>query len=464
MDLDKHLDPFAGNFAPVDSEDDFELEVEGEIPAGLRGALFRNGPNPRFSPRDPNWHWFSGDGMVHGFYVENGRVRYRNRYARTPRWELEDAHGRSLFGSMGNQGVSDPLTVGNEGGVANTNIVYHHGKLLALEEGHHPFEMNAGTLESCGYAREFAGKVTAHPKFDPVTGEMVWFAYGVGERPLQAGMSFGITAKDGSLVRRDSFEAPYSAMVHDFLVTENYAIFPVLPLTGSLERAMKGEPAYAWEPERGAFVGVLHKNADVSAIRWFEVDPCFVFHTVNAWEVGDKLYCDVMRFDRAPGYPGADGSPGVVTPALLWRWTIDLAGSSNRVKEEQLDDLISEFPRLDDRFATRNYRHAWLTADPDPASNPEIGFPALAHYDLQTGNRRLFRFGTGDLTSEPIFIPRGADAPEGDGWITSVVWRAAENRSDMLFFEAQDIDKGPIATAKVPRRVPFGFHGDWASF
>ncbi|HEY8003199.1 MAG TPA: carotenoid oxygenase family protein, partial [Phenylobacterium sp.] len=236
MDGNARINPYlAGNFAPVRSEDDFDLAVTGEIPRGLRGALFRMGPNPQFEPRDPNHHWFFGDGMVHGFYVEDGKVRYRNRYVRTPKWELEREHGRSLF-AAGNPMANDPLTLGNDGGVANTNIVWHAGRLMALEEAHPPFEMDPRTLDSRGYVRAYTGRVTAHPKIDPATGEMVWFAYGVGEAPLSAGMSYGVTAADGTVVRRDDFQAPFSSMVHDFMTTESHVLFPVLPLTGSLQR------------------------------------------------------------------------------------------------------------------------------------------------------------------------------------------------------------------------------------
>src|SRR5678816_882384 len=184
MDGEARINPYlAGNFAPVRSEDDYDLEVSGEIPAGMRGALFRIGPNPQFAPKEPH-HWFGGDGMVHGFYVEGGKVSYRNRYVRTPKWELEHEHGRALFGGMGNPMTSEPVTHGNEGGVAHPNIVWRAGKLLALDEAHPPFAMDPRSLDSLGYDREFQGKVTAHPKIDPKTGEMVWFAYRVGENPF----------------------------------------------------------------------------------------------------------------------------------------------------------------------------------------------------------------------------------------------------------------------------------------
>jgi len=461
MDGDVRINPYlAGNFAPVRSEDDFDLAVKGEIPAGLRGALFRIGPNPQFEPRDANHHWFAGDGMVHGFYVADGKVSYRNRYVRTPKWELENEHGRALFGTFGNPMTTDPLAHGNEGGVANTNIVWHAGKLLALEEGHHPFAMDPRTLESKGYDREFQGKVTAHPKIDPKTGEMAWFAYNVGQMPFSKGVSYGITGADGKLVRRQEFEAPFSCMVHDFMVTENHVLFPILPLTGSLERAMTGKPPFAWEPEKGSWVGVMRRDADVSTIRWFNTEACYVFHPLNSWEEGGKLYCDVMRYDMAPLFPWADGRPGDKSAARLVRWTFDLDGASDAIKETPLDDLDGEFPRVDPRVETLKHRHGWYAAD--PTASGTIKQCAIAHMDFQTGKRQVYELNGGDLTSEPVFVPRSADAPEGDGWLTAVIWRAAENRSDLAIFEAQDVTKGPIATAEMPRRMPFGFHGNWA--
>lgn len=461
MDGDVRINPYlSGNFAPVRSEDDFDLEVVGEIPAGLKGTLYRTGPNPQFDPRG-DYHWFSGDGMIHAFHVEGGKVTYRNRYVRTPKWELENSQGRSLFGSFGNPMTTDPIAMGKDSGVANTNIVHHAGRLLALEEGHMPFEVAERTLESRGYVADYRGKVTAHPKVDPKTGEMIWFGYGVGEMPLSAGMSYGVTDAAGKVVRRDDFQAPFAAMVHDFMVTENYVLFPILPLTASLERAMSGKPAFAWEPEKGGRVGVMRRAGDVASIRWFNVEACYVFHPMNAFEQDGKIIADVMRYDAAPLFPNADGSPGQKTAARLVRWTLDLAGGSDAIKEEPLDDLDGEFPRFDERQSGLGYRHGWYAADPSGAKT--IKQTAIAHLDLKSGKRQVYELNGGDMTSEPVFTPRSADAAEGDGWVTAVVWRAAENRSDFLVFEAQDIAKGPIAIAKLPRRVPFGFHGNWVA-
>jgi carotenoid cleavage dioxygenase len=449
----------AGNFAPVRSEDDFELEVTGEIPAGLNGTFYRNGPNPQFQPRD-SYHWFSGDGMLHAFFVEGGKVRYRNRYVRTPKWETEHAARRSLFGTFGNPMTTDPSVQGKDSGVANTNIVWHGGRLLALEEGHRPFEVDPVTLAPRGYAEDYRGKVTAHPKLDPETGEMVWFAYSAQATPLNAGMSYGVTDAAGKVTRRDEFEAPFMSMVHDFLVTRRHVLFPILPLTGSLERAMKGGPPLAWEPAKGSHVGVMRRDAGVETIRWFTADPCYVFHPMNAWEEGEKIFADVMEYPVAPLFPTLDGSVPQDAFARLVRWTFDLSQPSNTIKREQIDDLPGEFPRFDERRAGLSYRHGWF-AGIRRTDIEAIRFDTIAHVDLATGKRVDDAYPVGDTPGEPIFVPRDADADEGDGWLLAVVHRGQEDRSDFVIYDAQDVGAGPIGLAKVPRRVPFGFHGNW---
>lgn len=459
MDGSQTINPYlAGNYAPVRGEDDFDLTVTGEIPAGLAGAFYRNGPNPQFDPGS-DYHWFGGDGMIHGFFVEGGKVRYRNRYVRTPKWQAENAAGRKLFGLFGNPMTTDPSVMATDSGVANTNILWHAGRLMALEEGHQPFELDPVTLESRGYLADYRGRVTAHPKIDPDTGEMVWFGYSTGEAPLNAQVSYGVTDPDGKVVRRDDFQAPYSSMVHDFLVTKDHVLFPILPLTGSLQRAMTGGPAFAWEPEKGAFVGVMARTAGVETIRWFETKACYVFHPMNAWEADGKIFADVMEYETAPLFPNIDGTRNKDTGARLVRWTFDLADATNQIKREQLDDLAGEFPRFDERRAGLSYRHGWFAGNSQRPG--QFGFDTIAHIDLATGKRVTHDLPEGDATGEPIFVPRKADAVEGDGWVISVVYRADEDRSDFLVFDAQDLPAGPIGTAKMPRRVPFGFHGNW---
>jgi carotenoid cleavage dioxygenase len=459
VDGSQPVNPFlSGAYAPVDDESDFELQVTGKIPRELAGAFYRNGPNPQFPPRG-DYHWFGGDGMIHGVFVEDGKARYRNRYVRTPKWIAEHAAGRGLFGSLGDPRDTDPSVMGQDGGVANTNIVWHAGRLLALEEGHKPTELDPLTLETRGYVDSYRGRTTAHPKIDPETGEMVWFGYGVGDMPLSAGMSYGVTDAKGEVVRRDDFQAPYSSMVHDFNVTRNHVLFPILPLTMSLERAMSGRPVVAWEPDKGSFVGVMRRDASVDTMRWFHTDPCYVFHPMNAWEEGSNIHADVMEYPVAPLFPAADGSRLPATSATLVRWTFDLASDSDAIKRTPIDDMAGEFPRLDERHAGLAYRHGWFAA---MRSRSEIGgFDSLAHLDLQSGARRVHALPQGDAVGEPVFVPRNASAAEGDGWLVSLIYRGAEDVSDFAVFEAQDVEAGPIATARIPRRVPHGFHGNW---
>ena len=456
---------FSGNYAPISFEADApDLPVRGEFPKELAGTLYRNGPNPQFAPRDANHHWFIGDGMIHAFHVGNGRVSYRNRWVQTPKWQMEHAAGRALFGSWGNPATSDPSVHGKDGGVANTNIVWHAGKLFALEEAHRPFALDPETLASQGYwdfAGAFTGaRFTAHPKIDPETGELIFFAYAAAGF-FSPTLAYGVIDGKGTLRRFDQFQAPYASMVHDFLVTRNYVLFPVLPLTGSMERAVSGKPAYAWEADRRSYVGVMKRDADVSSIRWFESDPCYVFHPMNAYEDSDKIVGDVMQYDAAPLFPDADGRPGDPAKAVarLTRWTFDLAANTDAFKRKRIDDLVGEFPRFDERLAGLAYRHGFFAASSDKAFVDR--FDTLAHIDLKANKRSAYQVPKGDAVSEPIFVPRGAEAAEGDGYLLATIYRAAENRSDLAVFDATALQRGPLALAELSHRVPFGFHGNW---
>lgn len=146
-------------------------------------------------------------------------------------------------------------------------------------------------------------------------------------------------------------------------------------------------------------------------------------------------------------------------PGRLVRWTLDLAGRSDTVVRTPLDDLPAEFPRIDDRHAGVPYRHGWYVAN--GSGGVQLDANALAHLDLGTGRRTVRRFSTGDTTSEPVFVPRTPDAPEGEGWLLAVIHRAAADRSELLILDAQDIDGEPAATVELPRRVPAGYHGSW---
>lgn len=302
--------------------------------------------------------------------------------------------------------------------------------------------------------------MTAHPKIDPKTGEMLFFGYMVSG-PFSAGMSYQTVDANGVLTRSERFDAPFASMVHDFITTDEHVIFPIFPATGSMERAMKGEPPLAWEPEKGTHIGVMRRDGSVADMRWFETDPCYVFHPMNAYTEGNRIVAHVMQFEEVPLFPHADGSPPdpEKAQARLCEWVFDLADNSNSVQRRYLDDISGEFPRLDERFTGSNYRHGYYGAAIGGAEG--LGFNAVAHQDFGAGRRSQYLLPDGDVTGEPVFVPRSADAEEGDGYILSMVYRARENRSDLMFLDATDVAAGPIACAELPHRVPYGFHGNW---
>jgi carotenoid cleavage dioxygenase len=203
----------------------------------------------------------------------------------------------------------------------------------------------------------------------------------------------------------------------------------------------------------------MARNAGVDTIRWFNTDPCYVFHPMNAWEEGSKIHADVMQYPNAPLFPNADGSAGLPASAKLVRWTFDLAGNSDVIKQTPIDDMAGEFPRFDERRAGLSYRHGYFAAD--TSDTGKVMFDAIAHIDFRSGARTLYEFPKGDVPGEPIFVPRAPKAAEGDGWLLALVYRGAEDRSDFVVFDASDVAKGPVGVAQLPRRVPFGFHGNW---
>ena len=455
-----------GGYAPIQMECDApDLIIEGEVPKDLHGTFFRNGPNPQFAPRGAH-HWFGGDGMLHAFHIENGRVSYKNRWARTKKWNLEHEAGEALFSAF-NPMDSDPSVQGVEtDGIANTNIVWHAGRLLALEEAHAPFELDPQTLESRGawtFGDKLVGPMTAHPKMDPETGEMLFFGYSV-DGMLSNRMSYHVVNREGELTESQFFDAPYASMVHDFLVTRDYVLFPIMPLTGSLERAMAGAPAFAWEPEKGTFIGVLKRGDDVANIRWFKGPPSYVFHPMNAFNEGDRITCDVAEYPEAPLFPRPDGTRGDPDKAnaVMRRWHFDLGQNTDDFTSEQLDDTWCEFPRLDERFAGLNYRWGYAGCQGGQRSESD-GFNAIACYDLEKGSMVKYDMGATSATSEPVFVPRSPDSPEGEGYLLANVWDATVDKSHLVILDAQNIEQGPLAKAYLDHRVPFGFHGNFVA-
>jgi carotenoid cleavage dioxygenase len=289
--------------------------------------------------------------------------------------------------------------------------------------------------------------MTAHPKLDPGTGELHFFGYGFAPPYL----TYHVADAAGRLVRSEEISVPGPTMIHDFNLTEGHVVFMDLPVVFDLELAMTGTMPYRWDDSYGARLGVLPRGGTDADVRWMEIEPCYVFHPMNAYDENGTITLDVMRYARL-----WDRSLDQFDPARLTRWTIDLGSSS--VKEEQLDDRSTEFPRVDPRVVGRRHRYGYALETVDGIGPEHM---ALVKYDQATGASEVHDFGAGRDPAEPVFVPRAADGAEDDGWVMTYVYDAARDTSDFVVLAASDFAAAPVATVPLPQRVPFGFHGSW---
>jgi carotenoid cleavage dioxygenase-like enzyme len=458
--------PFlTGGWAPLGREIDISevAVVQGEVPEALSGTFVRNGPDQQFPPRG-RYHAFDGDGMLHDFRFEGGRVSYRNRWIRTARFELERQHGRALFGGLGDMAAGDPISRGTPLNPANINLIQHAGRTLALWEAGLPHEVDPESLETLG-TFDFEGELfrpigearmpgimTAHPRFDPRTGELLMF----GNSPIPPNLLYHGVDANGRLLRTEAIDLPFPAMIHDFAITEHYAIWPVFPANYHLDRVATHGSPLLWEPECGGRFGVTPRDGGNDDTIWLETDPCYVFHLANAYEEGHVLVVDTHRFARLPEAVEVAATDTVLDPPYLVRFQLDL--KSGAVKQERLGEHTSDFPRINDAYATRRYRHLWSLGDVAPGLG-DGGFQSILHYDLERGTEEARMLPGRDAAGEPVFVPTGE--AEDEGVLLSIIWRAEDDRSELLILDAQNVTGEPVATLALPHRVPSGFHGNW---
>jgi len=419
------------NFAPTFEErTDFDLNVIGHIPDSLQGTLLRNGANPQSGE---SAHWFLGNGMLHGVRIEAGQAKwYRNRYVKTPLYLKPDG---DVMDGLGDMTMS----------AANTNVIQHAGKIMALEEGHWPFVVS-NELETVGpnnYGGKLEGAMTAHPKICPETGELLAFSYGMTPPYL----TYLRASASGELLQTEQIEVPGATMIHDFNVTRNFVIFMDLPAVWNFEgMATTGLPIL-WDESYGARLGVMPRNGGNADVVWYEIDPCYVFHPLNAYENGDKIVIDVCRMDDTM-------KPGSSAPPMLYRWTIDQA--SGRVTETQLDDRVVDFPRVADAVVGLKHQFGYCAAFAGSAPYGE----GLIKYDLEAGTSE-YRHLDGGQASEAVFVKDPAASGEDGGFLLSYVYQPEIDQSEVLILNAQDMLGEPVARIQIPARVPAGFHGNW---
>jgi len=453
--MDTVLEPYlTGVYEPVtDERDDSELAVTGELPSALQGQFLRNGPNPMFEPAG-RYHVFDGDGMLHGVTIADGRASYRNRWIHSRGLEAEIAAGRSLYGGMANADFPDSDVVGDAGpmkNVANTHVVRHAGRILCLWEAGLPTLVGAdlGTIGPWDFDGRLQGAMTAHPKIDPVTGEMLFFGYSA----IPPYLRFHVADASGELVRSVEIDLPAPVMIHDFVTTAEHVIFFDAPAVFDFAGFAAGGPMLAWKPELGTRIGVMARDNDGTDVRWFDIDTCYVFHFMNAWSEGSTITIDASR--RARMDIGLD-SEDTVPPdpdGHLTRFTVDL--DSGRVASERIGRLPGDFPRIDERRIGIQNRFGYTATFSDRGSGSDL-FDAVTKYDLVAGTETIRRF-PGRVSGEPVFAADPDGTAEDDGWILTYV--GDDHSSTLAVLDAHDLRV--VAEVKMARRVPFGFHGSW---
>jgi carotenoid cleavage dioxygenase len=440
-----------GNFAPWREESDaYDLEIEGELPRDLNGALYRVGPNPHFAPRG-SYHWFDGDGMVHGFVLNDGRAMYRNRYVRTDGLKAEMKAGRALYGGLLNMNVEAPAGSPPFKNAGNTNIIGYANRLLALWEAGLPHELKPKTLETVGlydFGAKMNGPVTAHPKFDPDNGDLLFFGY----QPMPPYLTWYRADRAGNLIESRPIDSGLPVMMHDFVATDDYAIFFVCPSVFRIENIAQGKPPLQWEPEHGTKIGVMSRKS--GAVKWFQTDAFYVFHFLNAYSEGEKLIVDGCRMQELDMTGNSFGAP-----PLPYRWTLDLSDGS--VRTSQIDDMFSEFPRLDERLAGKKHRYGYFAGTTFRERVAGMGFNSLVKRDYQSARSEVQQPGSEMAPGEPVFVPRANSKSEDDGWVLAVWYDPKRNASELAVLDAHSFAKPPVARVKLQHRVPFGFHGNW---
>jgi carotenoid cleavage oxygenase len=490
--------PYLDDFlAPVSAEvTATDLTVTGHIPEFLDGRYLRNGPNPAAEVDPATYHWFTGDGMVHGVSLQDGKAGwYRNRWVRGP-------------ATCAALGESAPATRNLRAGMpaigANTNVLSHAGRTLALiEAGVANYELTdeLDTVGPCDFDGTLTGGYAAHPHRDPRTGELHAVSYSFARgRTVQ----YSVIDTHGHARRTVDIQVSGSPMMHDFSLTDKYVVLYDLPVTfdpaqvmpasvpswlrlparlaiqsliGRVripdpiaamanrgERVAEGLP-YAWNPKYPARIGVMPREGGNRDVRWFDVEPCYVYHPLNAYhEVrgrSEMLVLDVVRYDRM--FDRDRRGPGESTPTLD-RWTINL--TTGAVNSECRDDHAQEFPRINESRLGARHRFGY-TVGLDGGfldSGRTQMSTSLYKHDYQTGSRTVAPLDPELVIGEMSFVPRpgagSTDAAEDDGILIGYGYHRGRDEGQLLLLDAQTCES--VATVHLPQRVPMGFHGNWS--
>ncbi len=439
-------------------------KIEGEVPREIHGTLYRNGPSQCVMPESgyESLHLFDGDALIHAFRIEDGSVHYTGRHVRDAGFVHRAEHG-AASSSFANMPPSEPDPDNPIGYPPNTNIVWHAGKLMAMVEADYPTQLDPRTLdtgEKVLFTDPMLGlSTTAHPKIDGRTGQM-WIH---GYQPVEPYVALYCVEPDGTCSLAEPLDVPYSTMMHDFAITENFVIIVLSPVTFELERGACLREWLRWEPEKGLRFGIRRREPG-SKLQWFDApSPGFIFHPGNAYEQDGRISMDACTYpdggtliEQLAIYRSGKRLDGAGAHPFLYEFDLERGTCT----EQQMDERVAEFPRLDDRLVGHLNRFGYAVIGEDNLVGP--GTSTLIKYDRTGAPSVLHDFGALNYPGEPVFVPRSADAEEDDGFVLSVVYDGGANKSRLVVLDARDFGGKPLAQAHLEHRVPLGFHGNFA--
>jgi carotenoid cleavage dioxygenase len=459
------LAPFKGVTDITGDRDSGPLLLRGRWPAELRGRFYRNGPALLERGPERYHHWFDGDGMVQQYTIGGGQVSHRGRLVRTSKLKAEQQAGRFVMQALGTQIDNSPPVNGPDAvNVANTSVLEHAGRVLALWEGGSAYGLDPKDLSTQGPItwRKDLQQVpfSAHPKLD-ASGNLWNFG--------TFGPSIVVWHIDpqGALVSAQLTESPYpGGMVHDMAVTDRYLVVPLPPISFDLRRPVVGDGPrrFAMQPGEPLRVLVMEK-ADISKKRVFELPPQFVFHVGNAYEAGDgrivlsyaaspdAWFLDQGARDLMAGTIPRQGSTGLVIATLnLNNGKADLQALPGNV----------EFPRMDPRrigIKARMLATAWA-----PERTAHVGlFQGVQLLDIETGRARHHDYGDKVVAEEHILVPKPGKTGELDAWLLGTTFDSRRQATVLNVLDAAHIEDGPIAQAVLPYMLPLGLHGNFTA-
>lgn len=444
-----------------------DMEVIGEIPKDIDGIYIRNTENPVQNPIK-YYHPFDGDGMLHSISFKDGKAEYRNRFVRTKGFEAEQEAGKALWTGFVNDrkhskrpgwGAQEYLK-----DASSTDVVVHNGQVLSTfwqcGEG---YRLDPYTLETIGTEDWVPEEgISAHPKVDERTGEMLFFNYSK-KAPYQ---HYGVVNKDNELVHYTPVPLPGPRLPHDMAFTENYSILVDLPFFWDPEELKKDKHVPTMYRDMPTRFAILPRYGTEKDVMWFEAKNTYVLHWMNAYEEGDEIVLDGYFQDNP------DPAPMKKMPKMagkfmsgldqhsflpkLHRWRFNL--KTGEVTEGHLSDRILEFGTFNQQYAGRKARYAYSTY----AKPGWFLFAGVVKHDLETGEMQDYYFGSKRYGSEAPFVPRIGAKSEDDGYLVTFISDLKQDRSECVILDAQNIEAGPVCQIILPHRICSGTHACWA--